>query len=467
MPMIEGRTTRIKAEHYRYNPRKITSRQRTELGTALDELGDLSGVVLNRRTNQLVGGNQRSDIFDLNECEIILVLVNDEPDRQGTISIGFIKWKDALYNYREVDWDEATEAKANIVANKLGGDWDHAVLQEHFDAKDLLQWGFNKSELKWINKLEAFEGNEDDQVPKPARELHTKLGDIYTLNEHRLICGDSTKPETYEKLFRKLLADSVVTDPPYNVAYNKGKVDRMTIANDDMPDANFQDFLFDFYSQATDHLRPGGSWYIFHADSNGHHFRNEFLETGNYLAQCLIWVKDQAVMGRNDYHWQHEPVLYGFKPDPEHVARMIELLQQHDPEGNLQLYHCEHQPILYGWRKGAAHQWNSDRSQKTVLNFPRPRHNDLHPTMKPVGMLEYLISNSTTPGQLVADPFLGSGSTMIAADKQERICYGIELTPGHCDDIVRRWVLHRQEKDLPFKVKRNNRLITKEKWLYE
>lgn len=461
---MKGRTTTIDAKHYRYNPRKISARQRQELTASLDELGDLSGVVYNERSGELVGGNQRSDIFDLDECEIILIQTNDKPDRQGTTGIGFIRWKDASYNFRQVDWDERTEARANIVANKLGGEWDPAILRQHFDVLDLQNWGFKRDELKWLNELREFEQAEREP-PQDLGKLYTEPGDIYQLNEHRIICGDATRPADHKKLFRGAMADLVVTDPPYNVAYNSERASRQTIRNDDLHPGAFAEFLADYFGAANEHLKPGGVWYVFHADANGDHFRTEFKQAGNYLAQCLVWIKNNHVRSRSDYNWKHEPIIYGFKPDQEQIKKLIKAFEE-ITGANLQHYDQEHLPILYGWRKGGAHLWNSDRRQKTVIEYPMSRSNKDHPTMKPVGILEYLINNSSEAGDIVADHYLGAGSTLLAADNLDRLCYAMEIEPRHIDTAIRRWVRKQTEADKPIKVKRNNRVITREKWLY-
>lgn len=242
----------------------------------------------------------------------------------------------------------------------------------------------------------------EDDVPEPPADPVTKPGDLWILGEHRLLCGDSTRAEDVERVMDVELADIWLTDPPYNVAYVGGTDEALTIANDSMPDADFRAFLRAAYEQAFAALKPGGAFYIWHADSEGLNFRGAVKDCGQRVRQCLIWKKNALVLGRQDYQWKHEP-------------------------------------CLYGWKDGAAHEWYSDRSQTTVLEFDRPTSNADHPTMKPVALIAYLIGNSSRPGGLVFDSFLGSGTTLIAAEQLGRRCCGLELDPRYCDVIVRRW----------------------------
>jgi len=208
------------------------------------------------------------------------------------------------------------------------------------------------------------------------------------------------------------LADIVVTDPPYNVDYEGGT--GLKIINDKMSDDSFYQFLYDFYTALGSFTKPGGSWYVWHADSEGANFRRAMADSGLYLKQCLIWVKNRIVLGRQDYHWKHEPCLYGWKP-------------------------------------GASHNWYSDRKQSTILEFDRPSRNAEHPTMKPVELITYLIGNSSKNGMIVADGFLGSGTTMVAAHQLNRKCYGMELDPKYCQVIIDRM----RKLDPSIQIKRN------------
>jgi DNA modification methylase len=242
----------------------------------------------------------------------------------------------------------------------------------------------------------------EDEVPEPPADPVTKPGDMWILGEHRVLCGDATRAGDVARVMAGELADIWLTDPPYNVAYVGGTKDALTIENDSMPDAEFRSFLRAAFEAAFAVLKPGGAFYVWHADSEGLNFRGAVHDCGQRVRQCLIWMKDRLVLGRQDYQWRHEP-------------------------------------CLYGWKDGAAHEWYSDRSQTTVLEFDRPAVNGEHPTMKPVALIAYLLRNSSATGGVVFDGFLGSGTTLIAAEQLGRKCRGLELSPGYCDVIVKRW----------------------------
>lgn len=241
-----------------------------------------------------------------------------------------------------------------------------------------------------------------DDVPDAPEDPITKQGDLWLMGEHRLLCGDSTNAEDVTRLMNGRKADLWLTDPPYNVAYTGKTQDALTIDNDSMGDADFRSFLVKCFQIAFDNLKAGGSYYIWHADTEGLNFRGAINDCGETLRQCLVWQKNVMVMGRQDYHWQHEP-------------------------------------CLYGWKKGASHGWYNDRKQTTLLVFDRPSRSTEHPTMKPVRLFQYQIGNSTAPQGLVFDSFLGSGTTLIACQELGRTCYGLELSPSYCDVIVARW----------------------------
>ena len=240
-----------------------------------------------------------------------------------------------------------------------------------------------------------------DEVPEEV-ETRCKAGDLWILGRHRLLCGDSTKADDVARLMDGALADLYLTDPPYNVAYEGGSKKRTAIANDAMNTDSFRTFLFDVFSNAFDHMNPGASFYIWHADTEGYNFRGAVLDCNQQLRQCLVWNKDNSMFSRQDYHWKHEP-------------------------------------CLYGWKDGAAHSWYTDRKQTTVLEFKRPSRSEEHPTMKPVELFEYQIGNSCSPNGLVLDTFLGSGTSIIASEKLGMKCYGLELDPKYCDVIIQRW----------------------------
>jgi len=237
-------------------------------------------------------------------------------------------------------------------------------------------------------------------VPELVDDPVTVLGDVWLLGNHRLMCGDSTSIDAVERLMDGQKADQLVTDPPYNVNYEGS--DGKKIKNDNMKDAEFRQFLRDAFSSAFNVMKSGASFYIWHADLEGYNFRGAIIDCGEKVRSCLIWNKPSIVMGRSDYHWKHEP-------------------------------------CLYGWKDGAAHLWASDRKQSTVLDFEKTKKNDVHPTMKPVSLMEYCVQNNTKGSDVVLDLFGGSGSTLIACEKTGRHARLMELDPKYCDVIVKRW----------------------------
>lgn len=304
-----------------------------------------------------------------------------------------------------------TQRKAYVLADNrlaLNAGWDEAMLSlelaELKDADfDLALIGFDEMELEKLTAAPTNEGLTDpDEVPPVPDEPVAKLGDIWQLGNHRLMCGDSTDKSSIERLMDGNMADMWITDPPYNVAYEGGTKDKLTIQNDDMSDDQFRQFLRDCYVAADSVMKPGAVFYIWHADSEGYNFRGAAHDMGWQIRQCLIWKKSSMVMGRQDYHWKHEP-------------------------------------CLYGWKSGAAHLWATDRKQTTILEFDKPSRNGEHPTMKPVALFEYQILNNTKSSHIVLDSFGGSGTTMIACEKNNRSAYLMELDPKYCDVIVKRW----------------------------
>ncbi len=305
------------------------------------------------------------------------------------------------------------QVKAYRIADNRTGEiaeWDYDLLPlELADLQqadfDLSLLGFDAAELdKMLNGGEtvAVGMTDPDEVPETPDEPVSKRGEMYQLGAHKLICGDATDRDDLDALMAGEKADLLLQDPPYNVAYEGGTAEHLTIQNDNMDDAAFFNFLTAAFTNAVEVMEPGASYYIFHADSEGYNFRGSCRAAGLQVRQCLIWKKDSLVLGRQDYLWIHEP-------------------------------------ILYGWKDGAAHRWESDRTQTTVLEFDRPKKSELHPTTKPVEMLIYLIQNSSLSGELVLDCFGGSGSTLIAAEQTGRKAYLMELDEKYCDVIRKRW----------------------------
>lgn len=318
------------------------------------------------------------------------------------------------------------QRRALILAdNKIGENafWDDDMLG--LELAELQEGGFDLditgfSEDEW-NALIAGEDadkeglTDDDQVPEVTESPISKIGDVWLMGNHRLACGDSTDIDAVTKLMAGAQADMLLTDPPYNVAYggadgnaaNKNKVDggkrnTQTILNDDLSDEAFRQFLRDAFTTAVAVMKPGAVFYIWHSDSEGYNFRGACRDAGLTIRQCLIWKKSSLVMGRQDYHWKHEP-------------------------------------CLYGWKDGAGHLWAADRKQTTVLEFDKPSVNGVHPTMKPVALFEYLMTNNTKGADVVLDIFGGSGTTAIACEKHGRHARLMELDAKYCDVIIRRW----------------------------
>ncbi len=338
-------------------------------------------------------------------------------DADGVIIAGHTRWKAAkLLGLEQIPVHVAEDLSPEqikayrIADNKTGeiAEWNFELLP--LELKDLQDMnfdlsllGFDSEELdKLLNGEEAVaDGMTDpDEVPETPEVPVSKRGEIYQLGQHRLMCGDSTKAEDIQTLMGGQSADLLLTDPPYNVNYEGGT--GMTIQNDDMGDAEFFKFLTMAFSNAVEVMKPGVSFYIFHADSEGYNFRGACRSASLQIRQCLIWKKNSLVLGRQDYQWIHEP-------------------------------------CLYGWKDGAAHNWYSDRSQTTVLEYDRPKKSELHPTTKPVEMLIYLIKNSSQRGEIIIDFFGGSGSTLIAAEQTGRKAYLMELDEKYCDVIRKRW----------------------------
>lgn len=335
----------------------------------------------------------------------------------GTVVDGHLRLKAArklsLSQVPVILADDMTEAQIKafrLSVNKVAelAEWDNQLLALEFgDLQDLdfdlSLTGFDADEIAALFPEDIVDGLTDqDAVPEAPEQPVTVEGDIWVIGKHRLMCGDSTSIEHLETLCQKQLVDMWLTDPPYNVAYEGKTKDALTIKNDKMDDGGFRKFLTDAYIAADAVMKAGAVFYIWHADSEGYNFRGAAKDAGWTVRQCLIWKKQTMVMGRQDYHWKHEP-------------------------------------CLYGWKDGAAHLWATDRKQTTILEFDRPSRNAEHPTMKPVELFEYQMLNNTKGSDLVLDSFAGSGTTAIACEKHGRQARLMELDPKYCDVIVKRW----------------------------
>jgi site-specific DNA-methyltransferase (adenine-specific) len=288
-----------------------------------------------------------------------------------------------------------------IIKDNVGfGEWDWETLANEWDAEQLAEWGLDIPDFEKVTE----DGLTDpDDVPEAPVTPTTVLGDLWLLGEHRVSCGSSLDQSARDTLVDGRPVDILLTDPPYNVAYTGKTKDALTIQNDAMDDKAFRGFLRDAFVTADLQMKPGAVFYIWYAEPDAKsNFRGACKDAGWTVRQCLIWRKNHMVMGRQDYHWQHEP-------------------------------------CLYGWKDGAGHLWASDRKQTTILDFERPSRNESHPTMKPVALFEYQLLNNTKGGDIVLDSFGGSGTTLIAAERNGRIARLMELDPKYVDVIVKRW----------------------------
>ena len=307
------------------------------------------------------------------------------------------------------DLNEEQVKAFRLADNKVSelAEWDLDKLAEElqFIDMDMLQFGFEDLEESMERDVLEDEFNENEELPTNP---YAKKGDIFVLGKHRLMCGDSTLVEDVAKLCDGKVADMIFTDPPYNVDYEGGT--GMKIQNDKQKDADFFEFLTKAFNNMAANVKNGGSIYCCHADTEGINFRTAFKSAGFKLAECLIWVKNSLVLGRQDYHWRHEP-------------------------------------ILYGWKEGASHYFVDDRTQDTVWEYNKPKNNDLHPTMKPLELVGKAIKNSSKKGERVLDLFGGSGSTLIASEQIDRCALLMELDEKYVDVIVKRYLRFIQSYD--------------------
>ena len=331
-------------------------------------------------------------------------------DKNNVIVAGHTRYKAAKrLKLKEVPCivaDDLTEEQIKafrLADNKVGeiAEWDFDLLNMELESIsfDMSSFGFNILNEEEEKEIEEDEYDLEEKL-KNIEEPKSKYGDIYQLGNHRLMCGDSTKIEDVEKLMNGVKVDLLITDPPYNVNYEGGN--GLKIKNDNMDNDNFRKFLTDAFSTADSVMKEGAVFYIWHADSEGYNFRGACFDNNWKVRQCLIWNKNSMVMGRQDYHWKHEP-------------------------------------CLYGWKDGASHLWASDRKQTTILDFDKPTKNAEHPTMKPVKLFDYQIKNNTKKDDIVLDLFGGSGTTLIACEQNGRISYNMELDPKYVDVIIDRW----------------------------
>ena len=386
MSAMEWKTLSVDAlRPAEYNPRKklkAGDKEYEKIKNSILEFGYVEPIIVNYDMT-VIGGHQRLTVLkDLGYTEVQCVEVHIE--------------------------DENKIKALNIALNKITGAWNEQLLADLIVDLQSANFntvftGFEAPEIEQLFSKVHNKGIKEDDFDVEAelqKPTMSQVGDVWLLGRHRLVCGDSTLPETYATLLEGRKANLVVTDPPYNVDVEEtaGK-----IKNDNMPDEDFYKFLFAMFVNVEQNMENNASIYVFHADSKGLIFRQAFHDAGFYLSGCCIWKKNALVLGRSPYQWQHEP-------------------------------------CLFGWKQGGKHQWYSDRKQTTIWEYDRPKSSKDHPTMKPVALMAYPIQNSCMSNCIVLDPFLGSGSTLIACEDTNRICYGIELDEKFADVIVRRYI---------------------------
>jgi site-specific DNA-methyltransferase (adenine-specific) len=365
------------------NYRKHNDKNKELIRKSLEECGAGRSIVIDN-DNEIVAGNGlyeqakklgiKTKIIETDGSELVVVKRTD------------------------LSTDDLKRKQLAIMDNSTSdsSEFDLELLQADFEVPDLQDFGVDIPDVE-EEEPEVIE----DEVPEEV-ETRCKRGDVWRLGNHRLMCGDSTSITDVEKLMDGKKADLLVTDPPYNVAYEGKTKDKLTIQNDKMNNDSFRQFLQDAFSSADAVMKEGAVFYIWHADSEGYNFRGACFDVGWKVRQCLIWNKNCMVMGRQDYQWKHEP-------------------------------------CLYGWKDGASHLWASDRKQTTVIDFNKPSRNGEHPTMKPVGLFDYQIKNNTKKEDIVLDLFGGSGTTIIACEQNGRVGYSMELDEHYCDVIIQRW----------------------------
>ena len=369
---------------YVNNARTHSAEQVTKLRSSLREFGFINPVIIDRDYG-IIAGHGR-----------VLAAKEEQIEEVPCVFADFLS---------------EAQKKAYILAdNRFAQDagWDEELLRIEIESLqgadfDVSLTGFEEQEIADLFAGEEATAKDDDFDLSAALEkaAFVERGDIWTVGRHRMLCGDATNPEDVAKLMEGKKANLIVTDPPYNIAFKSGS--GLSIQNDSMENGEFYTFLYNSFQCMTEHLENGGSAYVFHADTEGLNFRKAFLDAGFHLAGVCIWVKNSLVLGRSDYQWQHEPVLFG-------------------------------------WKKGGKHSWYSDRSQTTIWNYDKPKRNKNHPTSKPLDLLGYPICNSSQENAIVLDTFGGSGSTLMACEQLNRICRMMELDEKYASVILRRYV---------------------------
>lgn len=391
---------------YVNNARTHSAEQIIKLRSSLREFGFVNPIIVDREFNVIAGHGRLMAAKEEGISEVPCVFV---------------------------DYLTESQKKAYILAdNRMAMDagWDEELLKIEMEelqnlGYDLGYTGFDEKELADLFGIDDKDVKDDDFDLTAALEKASfvERGDVWFVGKHKLMCGDATSSEDVSKLMEDKKANLILTDPPYNVAFKSS--DGLTIQNDSMKNNDFYEFLFSSFKNMAEHLENGGAAYIFHADTEGLNFRKAFIDAGFHLAGCCIWVKDSLVLGRSDYQWQHEPVLYGFM-------------------------------------QNGKHPWYSDRKQTTIWNFNKPKKNSNHPTSKPLDLLAYPINNSTQANAIVIDTFGGSGSTLMACEQMNRICYTMELDEKYASVILRRYVEDTNDSENVYVIRNGENILYKD-----
>lgn len=391
---------------YVNNARTHSAEQIIKLRSSLREFGFVNPIIIDREFNVIAGHGRLMAAKEEGIEEVPCVFVDYLTDAQK---------------------------KAYILAdNRMAMDagWDEELLKIEMEelqnlGYDLEFTGFDEKELADLFGIDDKEVKDDefDLTAALEKASFVERGDVWFVGKHKLMCGDATSSEDVAKLMEDKKANLILTDPPYNVAFKSS--DGLTIQNDSMKNNDFYEFLFSSFKNMAEHLENGGAAYIFHADTEGLNFRKAFIDAGFHLAGCCIWVKDSLVLGRSDYQWQHEPVLYGFM-------------------------------------QNGKHPWYSDRKQTTIWNFDKPKKNSNHPTSKPLDLLAYPINNSTQANAIVIDTFGGSGSTLMACEQMNRICYTMELDEKYASVILRRYVEDTNDSENVYVIRNGEKILYKD-----
>ncbi len=417
-----------------YNPRKTLTPEDSEyqkIKRSIEEFGYVDPIIINE-DGTIIGGHQRTTVLkDLGYEEVDVVVV---------------------------DLDKQKEKALNIALNKITGEWDELKLKDllldlELGDYDITFTGFEQKDLTELVDSLAVEPEtvddefDEEEALEQISEPVTRLGDVWILGRHRLMCGDSTSQEDVVILMNGEMADLIVTDPPYNVNYGdkaemldtylpgKGHRNTSHIKNDNMDNVSFYQFMLQIYQSAYEAMREGAAIYVFHAESTGHIFRQAFLDAGLKLAQCIIWEKNNFVLGRQDYQWRHEPCLYGWKEGAAHYFINDRTQDTVILEDDID-FEAMKKSELVAYLEELRRKY---KDRTSVIYENKPTRNDIHPTMKPIALMGKFITNSSKSGWNVLDLFGGSGSTLMAAEQLGRNAYLMELDEKFCDVIVKRW----------------------------